>query len=507
MERRRLLFLVGLAAVLAAGVGLRLSTRPQLTAGGRTRALGSDDAYHLRRARFAAAHFPRTIFFDSLMNFPDGGVPIWPPLFDLALAAPSRLLHGASAPPETIEAEAAWVPLALAGVSILLMGFLARSLYGPLAGVLAAAFLAACPGHILWTQFGHTDQHVAESAAGLLVLWMFLRSRAADPPPASSEAAAGLALALAVLTWQGAIYWGAIFALALFLESLVLRRDVLRSVLLVLALPSALTAAATAAWLGRIRPPLTYVSFGFFQPLFLAALAGGTALLDSAVLAARGGFVGRARTVRIALLVAAAAVLAPFAGDLARGLANGIGYVLGKTSEEQGRGGYVSYPAAWLKGIFEARPLLADGVGLPLRQLSAAFFLSPLVVWAWTSRVRRGPRPAEHLALAIWGAVTLLLALSQRLNVYYAAPFVGLALIELVRAAAGRVSAGRPRAAAASVAAALLLLPMAPGLRDELSAVHVPGGDLFQTLDWMQRELPHAVDAYDAGLLDFPPDA
>ena len=103
MRSRRALFLLGLAAALAIGVGLRLSTRKQLTVGGRARALTSDDDYHLRRARFAAAHYPRTIIFDPLMNFPQGGVCIWPPLFDVALATPARLLNGADASPAQVE--------------------------------------------------------------------------------------------------------------------------------------------------------------------------------------------------------------------------------------------------------------------------------------------------------------------------------------------------------------------------------------------------------------------
>lgn len=521
MAARRLVFLLGMAAALCLGVSLRLSTRPQLTAGGRTRALGSDDAYHMRRARFAVARFPRTIFFDPLMNFPEGGVPIWPPLFDLALAAPSRLLHGAGASALDLEAEAGWVPLALGGMAILLAGLMGRELYGPTGGLLSAFFLAVCPAHILWTQFGHTDQHVAESATGLLALWTFVRSRESEPEaPALSRGewekirraiAAGLALALAVLTWQGAIYWGAIFALALFLEALLLRRDVLREVLLVLALPAALTAAATAAWLGPIRPPTTYVSFGFFQPLFLAGLAAGTALLATLAAATRRTIRGPALVRRLALLAAAGAILLPFSGDLARGLANGVGYVLGQTQEAAGRGGYISYPAGWLRGIFEARPLLADGPGLPLRQLSGAFFLSPLVLLFWAARGRSGPRPATHLALAIWGAVTLFLALSQRLNVYYAAPLAALCLVEVVRAvyrrllATGGAGAATRAAAATGAVSALLLLPMAPGLRQELGAVRVPGSDLFDTLDWMRRELPRPVDAYDPRLLESPP--
>src|SRR5512143_1161679 len=111
MKSRRLLSIAGIAAAVVLGIALRLSTRSQLSAGGRVRALTSDDYYHLRRARFAVAHFPGTIVFDPLMNFPLGGVPIWPPLFDVALAAPSRLLHGRAAPPE----QSAWPACSAAG--------------------------------------------------------------------------------------------------------------------------------------------------------------------------------------------------------------------------------------------------------------------------------------------------------------------------------------------------------------------------------------------------------
>ncbi len=488
---------------------------------------GSDDAYHLRRARFAAAHFPRTILFDPLMNFPHGGVPIWPPLYDLALAVPSLVRYGPGASPGEVASLAVWVPLVLAGAAILLAGLLGRHLYGRAGGVIAAFFVAICPGHVLWTQFGHTDQHVAESATGLLALWAFVRSRedmpAVTPSPqpspggrgsgvggrATREVLAGLALALAVLTWQGAIFWGAIFALALFLECLLLRRDVLRASIAMLGLPTALTALTTAAWLGPLRPPVTYVSFGFFQPLFLGALAAGTVLLGTIVAAWRRELPRAAIARRVILLAVAAAVLLPFAGDLGRGLSNGVGYVLGSTREAAGKGGYVSYPAGWLKGIFEARPLLADGPALPMRQLSAVFFLSPLVVIAWVRRAVRGPRPATHLTLAIWAAVVLLLALSQRLNVPYAAPLAAFCLIEVTRFVRARFSSADESSvratAATAAAAALLLFPMASGIRREISAIHVPGSDLFDTLDWMRRELPRTVDAYDARLLEVPP--
>ncbi len=516
MRGRRLVFFFGLAAALAIGIGLRLSTRKQLTAGGRARALTSDDHYHLRRARFAAAHYPRTIIFDPLMNFPRGGVAIWPPLFDVALATPARLLHGAGASPDQVERGALWVPVAFAAGAILFAGLLGRLVAGRAAGVALALVVAISPGHILWTQYGHTDQHVAESFFGLLVLWLFLKSRVVFPlSPRErdgvrgqliAELLTGLALALAVLAWQGAIFWGAIIALSLLLEAVATRESVLRPAILILGVAAFVTAPATALWLGGARPPLTYISFGFFQPLFLAALAGGTVLSDTILRAARRQLAGQEIAWRAAALAATAAAVFPFAGSLLSGLARGVGYVVGLTSEVSAAAGYVSYPRNWLSGIFEARPLLADGIALPARQLSAAFFLSPLVILVWASRAAQKIRPGLHVTLAVWGAVTLFLALSQRLNVYYAAPLAGLCLIEAAGLFA-RVLGKTPRARAALALACgmALALPLAPGIAEEIKAVHVPGSDLFATLEWMRLRLPHAVDAYDARLLTATP--
>ncbi len=513
MRSQRVLFFGGLAAALTVGLALRLSTRDQVAAGPRVRVISPDSYYHLRRARFAAAHFPRTILFDPLMNFPDGAVPIWPPLFDLALAAPSRILHGAGAAQEEIERGAAWVPLLFAAGSICLAGLLALELFGPFAGAVAALFMAVSPGHLLWSQFGHTDQNVAESFFGLLALLLYLRSRKDPGNPGNSrrEIAAGFALALATLAWQGAICWGAIAALSLFLEAVTARRSIARAAAATLGLAAVVVLASTAAWLGLRSVPFTYVSFGFFQPFFLGALAAGTVLLETILRLVRRQVAQRELTIRLFALGLSALALLPFADDLAAGLAGGLGYVIGQTREATAAGGYISYPKDWLKGIFEARPLLADGPGLPLRRLSAAFFLTPLAILLWAVRARRGCRPGVHWALAVWGAVTLFLALSQRLNVYYAVPLAALTLIETARFAASRLRrrlprGARPRQAILAAAVAIVLaLPMLPGIRDELRADRVPGSDLFATLDWMRRELPHEVNPYDPRLLEFPP--
>ena len=512
MRSRRAVFLLGIALAILVGAALRLGTYRQLQDGVRTRAVSSDDYYHLRRARFAVAHFPRTILFDPLMNFPRGAVAIWPPLFDLALAAPALLRHGSRAPAEAIERAAAWMPLVFAAGSIALAALLARRVYGGRAGLFAALFVAVAPAHILWSQYGHVEQHCAESFFGLAALTAYLasRERPSEPGNARREAFAGIILALAVLAWQGAIFWGAIFALSLTIESLLARRLVFRAAILTLLLPAALVAAATAAWTRGVEMPFTYVSFGYFQPMFLLALAGGTALLDMTIGLARRSLPRRGLLLRAAFVTAVLAVLLPFAGEILVSFAGGVGYVAGRTWEVSGEAGYLSYPSAWLKGIFETRPLFADGVGPPLRQLSLALFFVPVAIFAWARRALARRRPGVHVALVVWAVVTVFLAVSQRVNVYYAVPLCALALVEAGRLAAANIRRrtrpparpSRPRITA--LAGIVLALPMIAGIREELASERVPGSDLFATLGWMRRSLPHALDPYDARLLRPP---
>ena len=494
-------FLLGLAAAILLGGFLRLGTRAELTDGSRVRAMTPDDNYHLRRARFAVAHYPRTILFDPLMNFPAGGVPIWPPLFDVLLATPSRVLEGASATPDAIERTAAWVPFLLGVGAVLFAGLLGRQIFGDIGSVVVALFVAVCPGHIIWTQYGHTDQHAAESFFGLLALWLFLRSRVRRTP--ASEIAAGVALAAATLAWQGAIYWGAIFALSLTLETARTRRSVFRASLLVLGLAAFLVSLATLWWLDGFWPPLTYICFGLFQPLFLAALAGGTIALDTLLWLRAGSGDRRALAIRLAALAIVVVAILPFARPLALGFARGLGYVAGETSGEITTAyGYVSYPKNWLKGIFEARPLFTGGPGLAANLLSFAFFFSPLAILLWISRAWRRERPRVHITLAVWGSVTLLLVLSQRMNTYYAAPLAAITLAEVARTVVGlRQARATTRRVAAAAIGLLLAAPFARSIPEELHTIHVPDPDLFATLDWMGRNIPRVVDPYDPRLL------
>ena len=333
-----------------------------------------------------SAHFPRTILFDPLMNFPAGGVAIWPPLFDLALAAPARLAHGADAP---------------AGRGRAGRGVGARRPRGrrrscsracSRGGSTAArpappprSFSRSAPG----TSSGRSTRTPTST-------WPS-RSAACSRSGSSSRAARSRTLPgnAAARGRRGRrarargpdlagrdLLGRDLRARARSARPSRTRRSTLRAAVWTLGLPAAVAGAATAAWLGWLSPPLTYVSFGFFQPLFLAALCGGTAALD---LAARAAARGRRRAARSPARSPSwrsrPPPRCPSRGTSRPGLVQRRRLRRReRRTRSPARAGYISYPKDWLKGIFEARPLLADGPGLALAQLSLGFFLAPLAV-------------------------------------------------------------------------------------------------------------------------------
>ncbi len=487
------------------GLAVRLACEPELRSGSPRRFVSPDCLYHMRRATFAVAHFPRVPVFDPFIDFPSGAVGIWPPLFDVALALPARVLFGPGATRDQIDAAASLVPPLLGAIAIIAAGLFAQAARRG-AGLPVALFVALCGAHVQYSQYGHTDQHVAESLTSLAALWLFLRAR--DRPGATRELAAGVALGIATLTWQGAICWGALVALLLAIDAI--RRpagEAFRAAMLILGGAAIIDAAGVACWIRGDPAPFTFISFGWFQPAFLAALAAGVVAIDAVVTAARP-VRRRLLPAHLAVLAAAAVILRGKLPDLARNFEGGLRYISKTSRAAAGTGGLTSFPREMLLQIYEVRPLFADGWRLAFDTLSASFFLVPFAIVIWAARAARGPRRPAHLALAGWAILTTWLALSQRLNIYYAAPLAGLAGWEVVRWIGVRVARARARARSRIVAArwraglAILLLATAiPGLRRQLAARYAPGDDLIATMAWARAHLPHAAAAYDARFL------
>ncbi len=419
-------------AAFALALAVRLLPLPAAVDGG-VRLLSPDCYAHLRRSALAVRELPHVPLFDPFLNHPDGGVFIWPPLFDLAVGGAARLLYGPAASMEEVAVPAAALPPLLGALQVLPLFFLARRLFGTGRARAATLSYALLPAAITWSKFGHADHHVAEVLA--LLLFLLAAARAAAAPLGRNvgpAALAGAALALGVLTWQGYVFAAGLAFLWAFFALAPLPAAALA------ATATAASAAATAFFLsGEPRLPFSFVSFGWFQPLLLAA--GALPLALRAFLGERGR--RRAAAGVLALLLGLAVV--PESGRLAGAVLRGGTFLAARgpggaaDDFDAATKGYLSYPRDLLAVIAEARPLLGSPVATALAaavaDLTPGLLLLPwaILLWARPPSLASG-RARGRALVALFGAVVLLMTLSQRRNVYYLALFCALALGEAV---------------------------------------------------------------------------
>ena len=418
-----------------------------------------------------SAHFPRTILFDPLMNFPAGGVAIWPPLFDLALAAPARLAHGAAAPAGRRRARARrgfrspWRPAPSRSRACSAGGSTARS---PASRPRSSS--RSVPG----TSSGRStrtptstrpNRSAACSRSGSSCA---SREQPDSPGNARREAAAGRRARARGPDLAGRDLLGRdLRALARLRERASPARSTLRAAVWTLGLPAVVDGRGDGgvARLALASPDLRVLR------VLPAALSRGAARRDRG--ARPRGPRGRGAARR------AASSLAGARGRRARGgrdaaLRRGTSRRASSTASATSRERRTRSPARRATSPIRrtgSRASSRRGRSSPTApgsRSSSSRSASSSRRWPSSPGPRAPARRASagvHVALAVWGAVTLFLALSQRLNVYYAAPLAALTLVETV---AARVAAAgvAPAARSPRPLGVALALPMAPGLRD-----------------------------------------
>ena len=474
-----------LAGAFLLALAVRLLPFPAATAGGLR--LASPDCYaHLRRSTAVARHFPRVPVRDPWLNHPDGGIFVWPPLFDLAVGGTARLAFGADATQGEVARVLAVVPPLLGAFHVVPLFLLARRVLSRRRATLAVCGYALLPAAALWSQYGHGDQHVAEALLLLLLLLALVRAAEDGLPPrrrVARAAVAGLALAAAILNWQGAV-----FAAALAFLWAALALPAAAAVAFALS-STALAALGTLPWAYGLDLPFSFVSFGWFQPALL--LAGSAAVAAIAALRAAG----RARRGLLALAILLGCAVAPVAVPLASSMLLGSRYAAlrgaGAPADEMRAGGHVSLPPDVLAIIGESRHLLGTPLLPSLRSAveaaSPGLLLLPVALFFWARSRRRDRR-----LLALFLVALSLMTLSQARYVYYLAPFSALALAEgLCRVVPRRLLR---RTALLATAVVLLVVPAGlPLYRGLAAAAGGPDAEIVAILSELRRLDPPPV--------------
>ncbi|MEW6277811.1 MAG: STT3 domain-containing protein, partial [Candidatus Eremiobacterota bacterium] len=171
---------------------------------GQVRLLEADSYFHLRHARTLLQNFPRVQRWDPATHYPRGQRGENQGAYDLLLAS-AAMAAGLGHPSEaTLLRTAAWTPVVLSGLSLVLLYLLSRLLLGPWKGLLPVVLMLFFPGALVsYTCLGFADHHALELLVAVAVcLGVAL---CASPECSHRVAVACLSLPLLVIlyAWPG----------------------------------------------------------------------------------------------------------------------------------------------------------------------------------------------------------------------------------------------------------------------------------------------------------------
>ncbi len=376
--------------LFALALAVRLLPWPTVIEPGRVVYFGMDAWYHMRRVQIALASLPTSAgwppAFDPYLNFPHGGMPIWPPLFDAGVAWfvwPFGAVGGWLA----AERAAAILPPILGALCVVVVYRLGLRLFDRTIAVVAATGLCFLSAHFWYSQIGFVDHHVAVAlAATSLLAWAanFVDRLTDGGDARGSAVATGLLCGVCLSIWPGTVLHVGVVVLGVGVAWLARPGAAAsRSGARMLALSAgvALLVVAPLGWFAgwdgaRAFSPTV---LSRFQPWMFAVLI---ALAAICMLASRGGWFGetpgRRATVALATglaLVGASLVAIPE-------LTNGV--------EEAWR--WFTRDEVFQGLVRESKPLFASETGIDPHnaelRLSRLLYLLPvaLAALAWRSR-------------------------------------------------------------------------------------------------------------------------
>jgi dolichyl-diphosphooligosaccharide--protein glycosyltransferase len=480
--------IAGTLSILAVGASARLSSWGEVfTENGLRLVVDTDPHYHVLRAERLLKGDANGAWFDRNMNHPTGAEILWPPGFDMVIAQAARWTVGGEPSRDAVARVAAFVPVVLGCVVLMLLVVAGRKWLGPGAGLAAGALAAILPVHVEYGLLGRPDQHVAELLVFLSILITFERSARTGGRVPSCNALFGMALGLGPWIWQGATLYLAFVTLAATVMY-VMRGEGDEGSAWFRALGWGTLVAGVALTLSILvaRPSQlmrdSLTGLAGFQPASMIAVSVFAGVVLALERARRPRtHLGRAAAVTVAGMAPLAALALVFAGAIGHGLRS------------------LTAGDPWLRAINEFQPALFG---------SRSSLGSDLLWFAWGGPVWLAPFAAVPAIRRLWiaeegrrapvaflgfgTALFLGLSLYSKRFQLYLAPFLalwaGLILSDLLGRAKAEKRARFRRVASACAALLLFASPAA------LFAVTTFASDVSEgviaMLRWMKAQPP-----------------
>jgi dolichyl-phosphooligosaccharide-protein glycotransferase len=438
--------------------------------------LETDAWYHVRLVENQVRNYPWRVTLDPYAASGGQFVAI-APLFDTLTATATVLVHGRDATTEQIERIAVFAPPVYGALTVLILWWLGRRLFGPRAALLGAALLAVLPGHFMdRTMLGFVDHHALEALlamATLLAIVLGLQPERRNL--IRSPLIVGAAVGLYLLTWSSGAFFLAI--IGVWLVVVVVRgRDAVR-----------------ASWLVGSGALVALVLVLSFQDSRMhrygSQLVGLGGLIGIAVigmtLGRRRGGISPPIAVGVGFAILTAAGLLAWARAMTPDLVRQIAIDVGRLSPDPTR-----------MGVLEARPLfLYPGEwawGQPWLFFRSGFYVGLAGIGLLAIRLWRVP-DSRVLLCWLFAVCTFVATIGQNRFGYYlvtaCALLGGWICDQILRWGDARPVAGSRELAAVILAAAIFAPNLAPSIllmpRTATFASHWQ-----DAMAWLRRETP-----------------
>ena len=426
---------------------------------------GNDAYYHFRRIRYSIEHFPSSLDFDPLINFPAGAQPIWPPTFDWLIAALLRWLPNIDQP-DQLERFAVWIPPLLGAATVVFIYFMGLRFFSRTVAVVAGAAMAILPAHALYSRLGAVDHHVLVASVVAVMLCLAMALFREESPGETRTLRIGLSIGLGlsiagtVLVWPGSLLQVGVLQIGMVVRLLTAAdRDAARvwalrfSLVHFVACLAVYPLSAGNQW--QIWGAMSPVVLSDFQPLYFFAACACFGILGVVWKLEWGGESLLGRMISSAVL-GSVVLLGLFLAipELGNAIADALSW-FAKDEEFQ-------------SVVNESAPLFGGRAGSSraLAFLSAFVYVVPfaIVYFGWQFRHR-----AERLLLIGWGLALLLATLVQWrfVNSYSIAHclLIGITLESAHRALLPRLTNRVRKGAALVLGLAIVALALQPSVK------------------------------------------
>ncbi|WEL27449.1 oligosaccharyl transferase, archaeosortase A system-associated [Haloferax volcanii] len=424
--------------LIVAFMGFMLWTRLQgwksFVQDGQVLFAGNDAWYHFRQTLWTVEHYPATMPFDPMTNYPYGNAAgQFGTLYDQLVATVALIVGAGSPDQQTVAFTLLFAPAVIGTLVAVPTYFLGKQYGGRLGGTVAVLILALTPGAFLQRSLvGFADHHIAEvlfqTLAMVAVVTMvsvadrekpvleLLFSRDFEPFRQSVGWAtlAGISIALYIWVWPPGIVLAFILAVffGLHLTVEVLRGRSPEHVALPAIVMFLVAAALTLVPL-RSLTVFSTTNFTLLQPALLllvaVALAGMTVL---------GRFLESRRLSKWYYPTTLSALGVSLVGFLRVGAPETVTYL---TSQFLRVFGYSTGAAT--RTVGEAQPIpLGSAVSYFFGSYGLAFFFAVLAAVFSLIRYRNDSEPrGRDLLLVVWFVMLVMATLTQQRFDYYLA--------------------------------------------------------------------------------------